>query len=143
MLKAIIPAGSKSKNIVYSGANVNPEANLMMKITGLKGAADIADEHNVPLVVDDTFASPYLQRLFELGADIIVHSLTKFINGHSDVVRGVESLIEHPASMAHASVLKAEKVKAGIADELVRIAVGCEDYEDLRDDLDQALNNIP
>ena len=56
---------------------------------------------------------------------------------------GVESLIEHPASMTHASVSKEEKIKAGISDELVRIAVGCEDYEDLRDDLEQALNKIP
>lgn len=44
--------------------------------------------------------------------------------------------------MTHASVSKYEKIKAGIADELVRIAVGCEDFEDIRDDLDQALNKI-
>ena len=53
---------------------------------------------------------------------------------------GVESLIEHPASMTHASVSKEEKEKAGVLDELVRIAVGCEDFEDLRDDLDLALS---
>jgi len=52
---------------------------------------------------------------------------------------GVESLIEHPASMTHASVRRSEREAAGILDELVRIAVGCEDYEDLRDDLEQAL----
>ena len=241
---------------------VETPANPTMTITDLKGAADIAHEHHIPLVVDNTFASPYLQRPFEFGADIIVHSMTKFINGHSDVVAGmivtrdekyyelikpvlrsfggtmdphqawlvlrgvrtlglrversqenamklalflkhhpnvlwvtypglpehpqyaiakkqmdgfgamiaigvkngveggktvmnsvglftlavslggVESLIEHPASMTHASVSREEKEKAGIADELVRIAVGCEDYEDLRDDLDQALNMI-
>jgi methionine-gamma-lyase len=55
---------------------------------------------------------------------------------------GVESLIEHPASMTHASVPRHEREEAGIVDELVRIAVGCEDYADLRDDLDQALNKI-
>jgi cystathionine beta-lyase/cystathionine gamma-synthase len=55
---------------------------------------------------------------------------------------GVESLIEHPASMTHASVPKGDREKAGIPDELVRIAVGCEDYEDLKNDLDQALNKI-
>ena len=59
-----------------------------MKITDLMGAAKIAHSHKIPLVVDNTFASPYLQRPFEFGADIIVHSLTKFINGHSDVDRG-------------------------------------------------------
>jgi len=242
---------------------IETPANPTMKITDLKGAAEIAHQHKLPLVVDNTFASPYLQRPFEFGADIIVHSLTKFLNGHADVVGGmivvndenyykmirptftsfggtmdphqawlvlrgirtlalrvergqenalklaqflkthpkvlwvtypglpehpgyeiakkqmdgfgamiaigvkngleggkivmdnveiftlavslggVESLIEHPASMTHASVSKAEKIKSGVSDELVRIAVGCEDYEDLRDDLDQALNKIP
>ena len=241
---------------------IETPANPTMKITDLKEAADIAHQHKLPLVVDNTFASPYLQRPFEFGADIIVHSLTKFLNGHSDVVGGmivvkdenyykmikpvlnsfggtmdphqawlilrgvrtlalrveksqenamklaqflkthpkvlwvtypglpehpqyeiakkqmdgfgamiaigvkngleggkivmnnvqvftlavslggVESLIEHPASMTHASVSKEEKLKAGISDELVRIAVGCEDFEDLRDDLDQALRKI-
>ena len=241
---------------------IETPANPTMKLTDLAGAAEIAHNHKIPLVVDNTFASPYLQRPFEYGADIIVHSLTKFINGHSDVVGGmiivkdekyykmirpvftsfggtmdphqawlilrgvrtlglrversqenamklaeflkyhpnvvwvnypglpdhpqyqlakkqmdgfgamiaigvkngfaggkvvmnnvklftlavslggVESLIEHPASMTHASVSKEEKEKAGVVDELIRIAVGCEDYEDLRDDLDQALRMI-
>lgn len=56
---------------------------------------------------------------------------------------GVESLIEHPASMTHASVPNHDREQAGILDELVRLSVGCEDFEDLRDDLDQALNAIP
>ena len=55
---------------------------------------------------------------------------------------GVESLIEHPASMTHASIGREERQEAGIVDELVRFSVGCEDFEDLRDDLDQALNLI-
>ncbi len=55
---------------------------------------------------------------------------------------GVESLIEHPASMTHASIARQEREEAGILDELVRFSVGCEDFEDLRDDLDQALNEI-
>ena len=242
---------------------IETPANPTMVITDLRGAAEIAHQHHIPLVVDNTFATPYLQRPFEHGADVIVHSLTKFINGHGDVVGGmivvrderyfsiirpvlnsfggtmdphqawlvlrgvrtlplrveksqdnamklavflkahpkvawvqypglpehaqyavakrqmdgsgamiaigvkngidggrvvmnnvklftlavslggVESLIEHPASMTHASVSKEEKRRAGITDDLVRIAVGCEDYEDLRDDLDQALNRIP
>ena len=52
---------------------------------------------------------------------------------------GVESLIEHPASMTHASVPRDEREAAGIVDELVRVSVGCEDFDDLRDDLAQAL----
>lgn len=237
-------------------------ANPTMKISDIEGAVKIARRHGAILVVDNTFASPFLQRPIELGVDVVVHSLTKFINGHSDVVGGmiitrdeslykqikpvlnqfggtmdphqawlilrgvrtlhlrvergqenaqklavflrqhpmvewvlypglpdhpqhelarrqmdgfgsmiaigvkdglhggrivmnnvhlftlavslggVESLIEHPASMTHASVSKHERQQAGISDELVRISVGCEDYEDLRDDLDQALNAI-
>ena len=60
-----------------------------MKITDLAGAAAIAKKHGVLLVVDNTFASPYLQRPIEFGADIVINSLTKFINGHSDVIGGM------------------------------------------------------
>jgi methionine-gamma-lyase len=241
---------------------VETPANPTMAITDIKAAAEIAHDNGALLVVDNTFASPYLQRPFEFGADVVVHSLTKFLNGQSDVVGGViltrdetlfarirpvlnlfggtmdphqawlvlrgirtlplriersqenaeklakfleghpnvtwvrypgledhpqfdigkrqmdgfgamitigvkggyeggktmmdnvelftlavslggvESLIEHPASMTHASVPKHEREEAGIVDELVRVAVGCEDFADLRDDLDQALNKI-
>ncbi|KAA3609233.1 MAG: PLP-dependent transferase [Calditrichaeota bacterium] len=253
--QAILP----DTRVIYIETPANPTIN----ITDIRGAADIARKHDLLLVVDNTFASPYLQRPLELGADIVVHSLTKFINGHSDVVGGmivakneklyrkvkevlnlfggtmdphqawlvlrgvrtlplrvekaqenaeklaqflmqhpkvawvnypglpdhpqhqiaqkqmdgfgtiisfgvkngleggkvvlnnvklftlavslggVESLIEHPAFMTHASVPKSEREDAGILDELIRISVGCEDYEDLRDDLDQAINKIP
>ncbi len=242
---------------------IETPANPTMKITDIREVALIAHRHNIPLIVDNTFASPYLQRPFEHGADVVVHSLTKYINGHSDVVGGmivvkteglyktikpvlnhlggtmdphqawlvlrgvqtlplrmeksqenaqllaqflsghpkvtwvnypgmpshpqhciakrqmdgfgamiafgvrngieggvtvmnnvrlftlavslggIESLIEHPASMTHASLPRADRENAGILDELVRLSVGCEDFEDLRDDLDQALNRIP
>jgi len=242
---------------------IETPTNPTMKITDLREAAAIAHRHAIPVMVDNTFASPYLQRPLELGADIVVHSLTKFLNGHSDVVGGaivtagealfkrirrilnvfgatmdphqawlilrgiktlalrlekaqdnatrlaeflnqhpkvtwvtypglpshpqhgvarkqmdgfgsmlcfgvrngleggvivmdsvrlitlavslggVETLIEHPASMTHTSVPMAEREEAGISDDLVRLSVGCEDFEDLRDDLDQALNRIP
>jgi methionine-gamma-lyase len=55
---------------------------------------------------------------------------------------GVESLIEHPASMTHASVPREERESAGIVDELVRVSVGCEDFEDLREDLARALDAV-
>ncbi len=241
---------------------IETPANPTMLITDIAGAAGIAHEHKALLVVDNTFASPYLQRPFEHGADIVVHSLTKFLNGHSDVVGGaiitaneelyknirpvlnlyggtmdphqawlvlrgvrtlalrveksqenamklahilkehekvtwvnypglpehpqyataqkqmdgsgsmicfgvkgglnggktlmdhvklftlavslggVESLIEHPATMTHATVPREEREGAGILDELVRISVGCEDFNDLREDLEQALEHI-
>jgi methionine-gamma-lyase len=234
-------------------------ANPTMKLADIAAAAAIARANGALLVVDNTFASPYLQRPLDLGADIVVHSCTKSINGHSDVVGGaivvkdenlyrqirptlslfggtmdphqawlilrglltlplrtersqenalalarylrthpmvswiaypgleehpqhalarrqmdgfgnmiaigvkgglaaakammnhvklftlavslggVESLIEHPASMTHAGLPRHEREAAGLPDELVRIAVGCEDVEDLRADLDQAL----
>jgi methionine-gamma-lyase len=252
--KAMRPA----TKMIFVETPMNPS----MKITDLPGAAAIAKKHGVLLVVDNTFASPYLQRPIEFGADIVINSLTKFINGHSDVIGGmvvtkteqhykrvkkivtlfggtmdphqawlilrglrtlplrvekaqenamklaeflkshpkvtwvsypglpdhpqhktakrqmdgfgsmisfgvqdglqggitlmnsvrlitlavslggVESLIEHPASMTHASVGREEKQEAGIVDELVRFSVGCEDFEDLREDLDQALSLI-
>ncbi|MEJ2720280.1 MAG: PLP-dependent aspartate aminotransferase family protein [bacterium] len=241
---------------------IETPANPTMAITDIQRAADIAHRHDALLVVDNTFASPHLQRPLEHGADVVVHSMTKFINGHSDVVGGmivagvepvfrrirsvlnlyggtvdphqawlvlrgvrtlplrvdrsvenagklaaflkdhprvtwvrypglddhpqhdiaakqrdgfgamicfgvkggldagralmnnvkiftlavslggVESLIEHPASMTHASVPRSEREKAGIQDELVRISVGCEDVEDLQGDLEQALDKI-
>ncbi len=254
-LENIEKAMTPDTRLVY----VETPANPTMTITDIRGAAEIAHRHKTLLVVDNTFASPYLQRPFEHGADVVVHSMTKFINGHSDVVGGmivtrdeslhkkirpvlnffggtmdphqawlvlrgvrtlpirversvqnagkladfllkhpgvtwvrypgledhpqhdialkqmdafgsmicfgvdggldagrtlmnnvelftlavslggVESLIEHPASMTHAGVSRQERADAGIQDDLVRISVGCEDVEDLQADLEQAL----
>ena len=63
-------------------------SNPLLKITDLAAAASIAKRHGVTVVVDNTFATPYLQRPLELGADIVLHSTTKYLNGHSDVVGG-------------------------------------------------------
>ncbi|MFZ0389163.1 MAG: PLP-dependent aspartate aminotransferase family protein [Calditrichia bacterium] len=241
---------------------VESPANPTISISDIHEIAEIAHRNDLLLVVDNTFASPHLQRPLDLGADVVVHSLTKFLNGHSDVVGGViitkneklynrikpmlnllggtmdphqawlvlrgirtlplrveraqqnamelapflvqhpnvtwvsypglpdhpqhavakkqmdgfgsmisfgvknglrggkvvmdnvelftlavslggvESLIEHPASMTHASVSREEREAAGIADELIRMSVGCENVEDLRSDIEQALNKI-
>ncbi len=238
---------------------IETPANPTLKLTDIARCADIAHGAGALLAVDNTFASPYLQNPLQLGADIVVHSMTKFINGHTDVVAGmivareeevlerirkvhvnfggtmdphqawlvlrgiktlglrmeraqenaralayflqrhsevawvnypglvdhpqhalmkqqmrgpgaivcfgvrggleagrrlidsvelatlavslggIETLIEHPASMTHAGVALEERLKAGIADDLVRIAVGCEDYDDLEMDIEQAL----
>jgi methionine-gamma-lyase len=239
---------------------IESPANPTMAITDIRACAELAKANNLILVADNTFASPVLQNPLELGADVVIHSLTKFINGHSDVVGGViisstqalhqriqkvlrmhggtmdphqawlvlrglrtlslrvekaqdnarqlaswleshprvawinypgleshrqyqlmekqmrgpgsmisfglkggyeaglklinnvklctlavslgglETLIQHPASMTHASVPKKEKEEAGITDDLIRLSVGCEAYEDLKTDLEEALS---
>ena len=68
---------------------IETPTNPMLHITDLRCASAIAHEKNVRVVVDNTFASPYIQRPLTLGADIVVHSTTKFLNGHSDSVGGV------------------------------------------------------
>ena len=238
---------------------VETPANPTMALTDIRACAALAREHGFLLVVDNTFSSPILQNPLDLGADVVIHSLTKFLNGHSDVVGGiivakdeslfkrlrkvltlmggtmdphqawlilrgvktlalrveksqdnaiklarhlekhprvkwvnypgleshpqrelarrqmkgfgsmlcfglkggfeagrkminavklctlavslggVESLIQHPASMTHAGVPEEERKKAGITDDLIRLSVGCEGYEDIREDLDRAI----
>lgn len=68
---------------------VETPTNPMLRITDLEATAAIAHRHGARMVVDNTFASPYIQRPLALGADIVVHSTTKFLNGHSDSVGGI------------------------------------------------------
>ena len=68
---------------------VETPTNPMLKIVDIAAVVEVAREHGALVVVDNTFASPMLQRPLELGADIVVHSATKFLNGHSDIVGGV------------------------------------------------------
>ncbi len=68
---------------------VETPTNPMLRIVDIAAAAAIAHEQGALLVVDNTFASPMLQRPLELGADIVVHSATKYLNGHSDMIGGV------------------------------------------------------
>jgi cystathionine beta-lyase/cystathionine gamma-synthase len=68
---------------------VETPSNPVMRITDLRLAADLAHSHNARLIVDNTFASPVLQRPLEFGADLVTHSTTKYLNGHSDSVGGV------------------------------------------------------
>ena len=67
---------------------VETPTNPMLNIIDIKAIADIAKKHNILLGVDNTFASPYLQNPLNLGADMVVHSVTKYLGGHSDVVMG-------------------------------------------------------
>jgi len=71
--------------IIYIETPGNPT----LEVTDLETVADIAHRHNALVVVDNTFMSPVLQQPFKFGVDIVVHSMTKFLNGHADVVAGI------------------------------------------------------
>jgi len=241
---------------------IETPANPTLAISDLRAIAEIAHAQGALLMVDNTFASPILQRPIALGADVVMHSMTKFINGHTDVVAGmivpatedllvrirkshfylgavmdphqawlvlrgirtlslrvkaaqanaqrvaewleahpkvrwvaypglashpqrdlaarqmdgpgslmafeieggveagatmldhvkimtlavslggIETLIQHPASMTHAAMPREARLSAGITDGLVRVSVGCEDVEDLLADFAQALEHV-
>ncbi|WP_142784357.1 cystathionine gamma-synthase [Changchengzhania lutea] len=75
---------NKNTKLIWVETPTNP----MMNIIDIKATSDIAKKHNVILAVDNTFATPYLQQPLDLGADIVMHSATKYLGGHSDVVMG-------------------------------------------------------
>jgi len=81
VMRAIRPA----TKLVHIETPTNP----LMTLTDIRAVADVCHEHGVELAVDNTFMSPYFQRPLELGADIVMHSTTKFLNGHSDGLGGV------------------------------------------------------
>ena len=243
---------------IYIETPINPT----MKLVDLEMVANVAKEKGIPVVVDNTFCSPYLQTPLTLGCDVVIHSATKYISGHGDVIAGMavgkkdfigqvskttqkdiggiispfdawlllrgiktlpvrmdrhsenamhlfeylkthpkvdyiyypgdtenkdyaimkkqmktpgglisfsikgtketaqtfmnqlqlikiavslgdaESLIQHPASMTHAVVPEEERRKMGIENTLLRLSVGLEAWEDIKEDLDQAFQNI-
>lgn len=71
---------------------VETPTNPLMRITDLQAAADVTHARGALLIVDNTFATPYFQRPFEFGADIVFHSTTKYLNGHSDMIGGIAVL---------------------------------------------------
>jgi len=86
---------------------IESPTNPLMKLVDIAAVADIAHQAGVPLMVDNTFLSPYFQRPLELGADLVLHSTTKYINGHSDLVGGLvvtddESLAERLGYLSNA-----------------------------------------
>lgn len=255
---ALDAAFTDKTKMVWMETPTNP----LLKIVDIKKTAEIVKKHGAILVVDNTFFTPYFQNPLDLGADIVVHSVTKYLNGHSDVVMGiactndeglkdrlrflqnsigaipapfdcfmamrgmktlhlrmraheanalqiarflethpkvdrvlypgleshpqyeiskkqtrgsggivtfflkgdikqarqflenvqlfhlaeslgaVESLVDHPVIMTHASVPPEERAKLGISDSLVRLSVGVEDIADLIQDLTNALNHV-
>ena len=75
-------------------------SNPLLKVVDFEAIAELANSNDILIVADNTFATPYLQRPLELGADIVMHSATKFLNGHSDMVGGIavtgnDELAEH------------------------------------------------
>jgi methionine-gamma-lyase len=84
-LEAVKQAIRPETKVVY----IETPANPTMRISDIKAIAEIAHAHGAKVVVDNTFMSPYLQRPLELGADVVIHSATKYINGHGDVVAGL------------------------------------------------------
>ncbi|HEX3702609.1 MAG TPA: PLP-dependent aspartate aminotransferase family protein [Vicinamibacterales bacterium] len=88
-LKAIERAFTPTTRLLFVETPTNP----MFKLTDLRAAAELAHRYDARLVVDNTFASPYLQRPLELGADLVTHSTTKYLNGHSDSVGGVVAAV--------------------------------------------------
>jgi len=258
-LEDVRKAFRPNTKLLYTETPANPT----IGISDLAALADLAHSHGVPLAVDNTFCSPYLQRPLELGADVVLHSMTKFINGHADIVAGmivaknegdykrmrsvmvnlgcnmdphqayltrrglktlairidraqesamviaeflekhpkvswvkypglkshpqyelgkkqmsgsgamisfelkgglvagkvlmdnvrlmllavslggIETLIQHPASMTHSKINIDDRHQAGITDGLVRLSVGIEKVTDIIDDLSQALAKIP
>jgi len=257
-LEQVLAAIKPNTKVLY----IETPANPTMEITDIAACAKIAKDNKLILVVDNTFCSPYLQKPLEMGADVVLHSITKFINGHADIVGGVivakeaelykkirhcmvymgcnmdptqsfmvlrgvrtlalrieraqenaiqvadflqnhpkvawirfpglkshpqyelakrqmngfgsmmsfglkggyeagrklmdnvhlallavslggvETLIQHPASMTHAAVGAQDKLKAGITDDLVRFSVGIEDVEDIIEDLAHGLDKV-
>lgn len=76
---------------------IETPTNPMLKVVDLKKIAQLAKKHGILSVVDNTFATPWIQRPLEIGFDIVVHSATKYLNGHSDVVNGVIVVGDNPA----------------------------------------------
>ncbi len=100
-LDAIRAAMRENTKVVYIETPGNPT----LVVTDIAAAAEIAHAHGAQVVVDNTFMTPILQRPFELGADVVLHSLTKFLNGHADVVGGAIVVKDEPAYQAMRKML--------------------------------------
>jgi methionine-gamma-lyase len=131
---------------------IETPANPTMEITDIAACAEIAREHGLVLVVDNTFCTPYLQKPLDLGADVVLHSVTKFINGHADIVGGIiitkESILYK--KIRHSMVYmgcnmdphQADLVLRGVKTLSVRLDRNQENAEDIINDLCQALEKV-
>jgi len=131
---------------------IETPSNPTPKIADIAAIASIAKTQGCLLCVDNTFASPALQKPIELGADIVVHSATKYIGGHSDLIAGlvvtanslgdIKSLISHSAEMTHKTIPAERRRSGSVNDSLIRLSVGLEEPEDLIRDLCNSLDRI-
>ena len=98
-VSAVASAFKKNTKLVWIETPTNP----LMVLTDIRATADVTHKHGAQLVVDNTFMSPYFQRPIELGADMVMHSTTKFLNGHSDGLGGViiGTTPEHKQKLAY------------------------------------------
>ena len=139
---------------------VESPSNPLLRVVDIAKICHLAREVGAVSVVDNTFLSPALQNPLALGADLVLHSCTKYLNGHSDVVAGVviakdpDVVTElawwannigvtggafdssHAATMTHAGMAPEARAAAGISETLLRISTGIEDGEDLIADLE-------
>src|SRR5437588_815606 len=146
-----VPAAELSSNLVDHLDErtrlvwLESPTNPLLNVVDIRAAAEAAHAAGALVVVDNTFATPFLQSPLELGADVVMHSTTKYLGGHSDLIGGflatndptvAERLIEHPARMTHASTADAP---FPTPPNLVRLSVGLESPDDLISDLETAL----
>jgi len=90
--------------------------NPLMRLTDLAAAGEIAKRRSVLLIVDNTFASPYFQRPLEFGADMVIHSTTKYLNGHSDMIGGIVLLTDEELAVRLQFILNAGGANPGPMD---------------------------
>lgn len=137
-LSQLEPLIKPNTKVIY----VESPANPTMVLVDIAAVAEIAHRHGAKVFVDNTFATPYNTRPLELGADVVIHSLTKYMGGHGDILGGAETLVEQAAAMTHTMIPREVREAAGITDGMIRMSVGLEDPDDIIADLDQALAHV-
>lgn len=137
-LSQLEPLIKPNTKVIY----VEFPANPTMVLVDIAAVAEIAHRHGAKVFVDNTFATPYNTRPLELGADVVIHSLTKYMGGHGDILGDTETLVEQAAAMTHTMIPREAREAAGITDGMIRMSVGLEDPDDIIADLDQALAHV-
>src|SRR5437899_1115726 len=117
---------------------IETPANPTLSVTDISAISKLANERNLTVAVDNTFLSPYLQRAIELGAHIVVHSMTKYLNGHSDSTGGAV-VLTRPEDAEKIYFIQRSAGTGLSSLDCFLVCRGIEDVEDIIADLDQAL----